>query len=119
MNTITTRKFTKIMAAVLAAAAITVSAGTTSVSAATDGVAIDSLFLTEIGVSSNKWTNLYTAFNWGEVSKDVDAAWARAGVRAVTNPVSSNEYYIDGRKVTREEAYDYAAKKLGKTYQDI
>ena len=28
-----------------------------------------------------------------------------------------NDYYIDGRKVTRLEAYDHVAQKLGRTYE--
>ena len=38
------------------------------------------------------------------------------GVRSVTDYWDNNQYYINGRKVTRQEAYDYVANKLGKTY---
>jgi hypothetical protein len=116
MKTTTTRKFTKIMAAVLAAAAITISAGTMSVSADTSETGYDSQFLNDMGVCPDRWGGFYTAFHWGEVSGMTDQAWARMGVRSVTNWGDCNEYYINGKKVKREEAYDYVAKKLGRTY---
>ncbi len=38
------------------------------------------------------------------------------GVRSVTVYDDLNRYYINGKEVSREEAYEYVAKKLGKTY---
>ena len=77
---------------------------------------IISQFLNDMGVCPDRWGGLYTEFHWGEVSGMTDRAWARMGVRSVTNWGARNEYYINGKKVKREEAYDYVAKKLGRTY---
>jgi hypothetical protein len=116
MKTTMAKKFTRIAAAILAAAAITISAGTMSVSADTSETGYDSQFLNDMGVCPDRWGGFYTAFHWGEVSGMTDQAWARMGVRSVTNWGDCNEYYINGKKVKREEAYDYVAKKLGRTY---
>ena len=116
MKTTMAKKFTRIAAAVLAAAAITISAGTMSVSADTTETGNDSQFLNDMGVCPDRWGDFYTTFHWGEVSGMTDQAWARMGVRSVTNWGASNEYYINGKKVKRKEAYDYVAKKLGRTY---
>ena len=109
------KNFTKFIAVALAAAAITISAGSHSVSAAVNDVVVDSVFLQNIGVSPNSWPDYYTIFNWKEVSNDVDAAWARAGVRSVSRTFGENDYYIDGKKVTREEAFKHALSRSGKT----
>ena len=116
MKTTMAKKFTRIAAAVLAAAAITISAGTMSVSADTLETGNDSQFLNDMGVCPDRWGCFYTSFHWGEVSGMTDQAWARMGVRSVTNWGARNEYYINGKKVKRKEAYDYVAKKLGRTY---
>ena len=110
------KKFTRIAAAVLAAAAITISAGTMSVSADSTQTSYDSQFLNDMGLCADRWGDTYTYFHWGEVSKAVDECWAKAGVVSVTSWNHGNKYYIADREVTREEAYDYAAKKLGRTY---
>ncbi len=59
----------------------------------------------------------YTLFHWETVSKAVDESWAKIGVHCVTRFGNSNIYYIDGKEVLRVEAYDYASKKLSKTYE--
>ena len=110
------KNFTKFITVALAAAAITISAGTTSVSADSTQTSYDSQLLNDMGLCADRWGDFYTSFHCGEVSGMTDQAWARMGVRSVTNWGARNEYYINGKKVKREEAYDYVAKKLGRTY---
>ena len=47
------------------------------------------------------------AFNWGEVSSQVDKGWARAGITCCTvyGCIYDNEYWKDGKKISRKEAY--------------
>ncbi len=108
------KKFTKMLTVIIAATAITISAGTKSVSASVGSTSSDSEFLHEIGICSDSsgWTD--TIFHWGNVSNKVDKAWAGVGVTSVTNFAGENSYYINGREVTRREAVEYAAEKLGK-----
>ena len=111
------KRFTKIMAAVLAAAAITVSAGTINVSATAHQAAKDSQFLNDMGLCPDRWGECYARFHWDEVSQWDDGCWAKVGVCCVSHYWYSNDYYIDGKEVTRYEALEYAAKKLGKSYE--
>mgnify|MGYP007038207534 CR=1 FL=1 len=116
MKTTMTRKFTRIAAAVLAAAAITVSAATTSVFADKDDTAYDSKFLNDMGSCPDRWGDLYTFFHWSEVSGAVDKAWAEVGVQSVTCLGDDNKDYLDGKEITRQEAYEHAAMRAGKDY---
>ena len=43
-------------------------------------------------------------FHWCKDSAKVDAGWAKAGIRSVTHPASYNEYYYDGKRITRTDA---------------
>ena len=107
------KKFIRIIAAVMAAATIAVTASV-SASANLGCTANDSQFLNDIGLCPDRWGCIYTAFHWGEVSKAVDAAWAKAGVTSVTSPDDFNDYYINGEWVDRRMAIQYAADSLGK-----
>ncbi len=114
MKTTKTRKFTKIIAAVLAAAAITVSAGAHSVSASIVDMDPESRFLKSMGFSANVWTEAYSTFHWKEASRDLEAAWARAGVTVVTKVSGNNEYYINGKRVRRYQAYEHVRSLVNK-----
>ncbi len=109
-------KFTKIMAAVLATAAITVSAGSHSVSATGNETCKDSQFLNDMGVCPDRWGVSYALFHWGKVSGITDESWAKMCVRSVTRCSGNNNYFINGKEVTRAEAYEYVAKKLDRPY---
>ena len=109
-------KIVKVMTTALAAATIAISAGAVSASAATNDTSHDSQFLNDMGVCPDRWGQFYTTFHWDEVSNWVNGAWEQAGVHVDTEWFGANEYYIDGNKVERYEAFDHAAKKLGKTY---
>ena len=109
-------KIAKVMTTTLAAATIAISASAMSASAECRDTAYDSQFLNDMGVCPDRWGQFYTTFHWDEVSNWVNGAWAQAGVHVETDWFDTNEYYIDGNKVQRYEAFDYAAKKLGKTY---
>ena len=103
------KRFTKFIAAILAATAITVSATTKSASASADQTAQDSQFLNTIGYSPDRNGETYTYFHWGEVSKMVDKAWAKAGITSVTSWEGVNRYWLDGKEISRKEAFFYAA----------
>ena len=47
-------------------------------------------------------------------SNKVDKAWEKAGVRCVTNYFLTNDYYVNGKKVSRIEALEYVNAKYGK-----
>ena len=109
-------KIAKVMTTVLAAATIAVSAGAMSASADSKETASDTQFLNEMGVCPDRWGAWYTDFHWEEVSNWADGSWAKAGVCCVSHWWDINDYYIDGKKVSQKQAYDYVSEKLGKTY---
>ena len=111
-------KIVKVMTTALAAATIAISAGAMSASADSKETASDTQFLNEMGVCPDRWGAWYTEFNWDEVSNWADGSWAKVGVCCVSHWGGMNEYYINGNKVTRPEAYKYAAEKLGKSYDE-
>lgn len=47
-------------------------------------------------------------------SKDVDAGWAKAGITCVTKFFSDNQYFIGGKSISRNEAYDIVKSKFKK-----
>ena len=69
-----------------------------------------------MGACPDRWGEFKTTFSWKSISPMADQAWARMGVRCVSDYWDDNHYYINGREVNRKEAYDYVAQKLGKTY---
>ena len=78
--------------------------------------AYDSQFLNDMGFCPDRFGDFHTTFHWDHDSEMVDKAWADTGVRCNTKCCFDNEYYIDGKRVSRETAYAYAAKKADKNY---
>ena len=56
---------------------------------------------------------VYTRF---DVNKEITDAWASVGVTAYLDGLG-NKYYINGKKVTRDQAWAHAQKVVGKTLQ--
>lgn len=47
-------------------------------------------------------------------SDDVYAGWTKAGINCVTKSFSDNQYFIDGKSISRNEAYDIVKSKFKK-----
>lgn len=57
---------------------------------------------------------LSIAFNWNNISKNVDDGWARVGVTCCTVFGSGdNKYWIGGREVSRKEAFAHVLRQQG------
>ena len=108
------KKFTRIIAAMVLASTMAVSTGICA-SADVYETASDSQFLNDMGPAPDRFGGFHVTFHWSSDSKMVDSAWAKVGVVCTTNSICSNKYVINGKKVSREEAYRYAAAKLGRT----
>ena len=50
----------------------------------------------------------YLIQHWDHCSSAVDAGWKNAGVTSVTRFMDSNTYFIDGKEVSRYEAFKHA-----------
>ena len=48
-----------------------------------------------------------TGAPWEDVAAKVEEAWARAGVKCVSKPNGSNEYYMNGRRLKNVYAYSW------------
>ena len=67
----------------------------------------DSQYLYDYGLVDDYHDNLHTIFYWHSDSKAVDEGWAKAGITCVTKPCGSNQYFRDGKEITRDEAHDH------------
>lgn len=76
--------------------------------------ALESEFFNDLGYNIQPMGFLHMEFNWEEGSAKVKEAWAHFGVDCHIAKLVKNEYYIDGKKVSRREAFRYAAYKAGK-----
>lgn len=106
------KKITRIIASIVIASTMAVSTGICA-SANGSETAYDSQFLNDMGLAPDRFGNFHITFHWSSDSKMVDDAWAKAGVICVTNSVCANKYFINGKQVSREEAYKYVTAKFG------
>ena len=64
----------------------------------------DSKLLYERGLVDDWHGVETTAFRWGSYSEAVDAGWSKAGITCVTKPFNDNQYFKDGKEISRNEA---------------
>ncbi len=64
----------------------------------------DSYLLYGTGHMSDIYTEGDLIFNWAEDSAKVDAGWRDAGITCVSNPISFNAYFKDGKQISRGDA---------------
>jgi len=76
--------------------------------------ASDSKFLYEYGLVDDWHGDLYVAFHWEKTSSEVDSGWSKSGITCVTKPFGGNDYWLNGKKITRDEAYDIVKKNFSK-----
>ena len=61
-------------------------------------------------------------FTWVSETAKIDEAWSKAGITCVTNKFFDNEYYRDGKKISRDEARNFISqnyKKIREPYNAI
>ena len=76
----------------------------------------DSYFLNKFGLC-DRYDYWDIVFSSGRPKIDkIGEAWEKAGVRCDKSEFISCHYFIDGKQVSRKEAFDYVAKKYGATY---
>lgn len=64
----------------------------------------DSQYLYDYGLMDNHYGSIKVMFCWGSKSAEVDAGWAKAGITCVTKPCGSNDYFLNGKEISRNEA---------------
>ena len=55
-----------------------------------------------------------TGIFWLSISAEVDAGWSKAGITCVTKLGSNNLYFMDGRQISRDEAYKHVITNFKK-----
>ena len=54
------------------------------------------------------------AYTKDDINKEVTNAWATVGVNAVLSSNTGNQYFINGKAVTQEQAYSHAMNVVGR-----
>ena len=67
----------------------------------------DSKILYDYGLMNRHYGTIPVLFYWKSKSAEVDAGWAKAGITCVTAPLASNRYFLNGKEISRREAYDH------------
>ena len=65
----------------------------------------DSKILYDYGLMDKYYGTIPVMFYWGSKSAEVDAGWSKAGITCVTKPFGSNQYFLNGKEISRKEAY--------------
>ena len=107
------KKIAKIVAGIMTAVTLAVSASVCA-SASDTETAYDSQFLSDMGICSINRSVDSIDLTWRSTSNAVDEAWRKVGITSVTCFFSDNSYWLDGREITRKEAFRHAADVLGK-----
>lgn len=82
----------------------------------------DSLFLNDMGTGCDRYGEWKVSVNYGHCCDDIAKHWGQFGITVtMSNPVlgdwcgDPNIYYLNGKKISRNDAMRYVANALGKT----
>ena len=67
----------------------------------------DSILLYEHGLINEWYGDHETHCHWKSSSAEVDAGWAKAGITSVTKPSGDNLYFMGGKQISRDEAWNH------------
>ena len=73
----------------------------------------DSKILYDYGLMDRHYGTIPVMFYWKSKSAEVDAGWAKAGI---TKPFGSNQYFKDGKEISRGEAYDHLKENFNRLH---
>ena len=65
----------------------------------------DSEILYDYGLMDKYFNTVSVTLYWKSKSAAVDAGWAKAGITCVTKPFGDNQYFKDGKEISRDEAH--------------
>ena len=68
--------------------------------------ASESALLKKAGLMDESYDKFELMFKWISGSAKVDAAWAKAGITCVTKPCKKNQYFYEGKEISRDEAIE-------------
>ena len=77
----------------------------------------DSKILDDYGLMDKYYGTIPVMFYWNSKSAEVDAGWSKAGITCVTKPFGNNQYFIDGKEISRGEAYNHLKANFKRIHQ--
>lgn len=77
----------------------------------------DSKFLYDYGLMDRHYGTIPVMFYWKSKSAEVDEGWSKAGITCVTAPFADNKYFLNGKEISRGEAYDILRSKFKRIHQ--
>ena len=77
----------------------------------------DSQILYDYGLMDRYYGTIPVMFYWKSKSAEVDAGWSKAGITCVTAPTRDNKYFMNGKEISRGEAYDHLKKNFKRIHQ--
>ena len=78
----------------------------------------DSKLLYNYGLVDDWHGSIATGFYWGSYSAAVDEGWAKAGITCCTVPFGANKYWLDGKRISRDEAVAHLKKTCTPVYEE-
>ena len=79
----------------------------------------DSRFLNDLAGLCDRFGDITAFLSTADVAKETTAGWKKIGIDTKLDNLTRYTYYLDGKEITRQQAYDYACKKFGKQLQNM
>ena len=79
----------------------------------------DTRFLNDLAGLCDRFGQTAGFFKFGTVADEACKGWSKIGIQVNPGWYSGNAYYLDGQRITRKEAFEYALKKFGKNLKDM
>ena len=81
--------------------------------------AADSRFLNDLAGLCDRFGSTRAFFDTNKVAEEAKSGWGKVGIEFYFRPGVGNKYYLDGKRISRNEAIRYACNKVGKNLQEL
>jgi len=78
----------------------------------------DNDFLQKFGYSHYKGSYPLNV-SWAKASSSVDKGWSEARIICCTSPFIDNKYWVDGREISRKDAFRHVLRQKGFSESEI
>ena len=79
----------------------------------------DTRFLNDLAGLCDRFGATKALFYPGIVEDAACKGWSKIGIQVNPTWFSGNAYFLDGQRITRKQAFEYALKKFGRNLQDL
>ncbi len=79
----------------------------------------DTRFLNDLAGLCDRFGKTKAFFQFNTVADEACKGWSKIGIQVSPTWFSGNAYYLDGQRITRKQAFEYALKKFNKNLQDM